>query len=514
MLMSRSSNYRGRTSIISKKKKIAQLIIARLDGNDVNKKFKYYESLVKKGIGGFIVFGGRLKEVSRAIKRLQLLAEIPLFIASDLEQGLGQQIEGGTLFPPAMALGQAIDPKSRNDIKLLKQSISIIAQEAKATGVNVIFSPVLDVNTSPENPIICTRAFSDNPEKVSWFGREFVKGFQKQGLVACAKHFPGHGDTTRDSHRELPVVEADMDRLGSVELYPFAQTIKAGVKMIMTGHLKVPALDSKLPSSLSQKVVRGLLQEKMKFYGLVITDAMNMHAVRGKNRKSEADACLLALNAGADILLHPEDPEEEINSLYSKWNEIKTAVERSFKKVIKAKKDLGKSLRSPFTINCIGSKSHRKTAHELFEKSIRVIPPLRPLLKGGLGEPVVLIIDDDNCKSGNFFVRSMRDSYPEVKTMYIDNKYKGDMKAVLNSIADKILIAAVFSKISAWKGRAGLSRKLQTILEKAASISGYSVVSGFCCPYIFSNIKADAVIEAYSDSPEAQEAAARRLCSA
>lgn len=518
---------------MDKKEKISQLIIARLDGRDINKKFKYYHSLVRKGIGGFIVFEGKLKNISNAIERLQHSAKIPLFIGSDLEQGLGQQIEEGTLFPPAMAIGQAIDRKDTNDTKLLRKSISVIVSEAKAAGINVIFSPVLDVNTNPQNPIICTRAFSDNPKEATWFGKEFIKGFQKQGVIACAKHFPGHGDTAKDSHRELPIVKADMKRLYNVELYPFRQAIKAGVKMIMVGHLKVPVLDSQSPSSLSQKVIQGLLRGEMKFKGLVITDAMNMHAVSKRNQELGEKACLMALNAGADILLHPEDPERAIDYLSSRWNEIMPGVEESFERILRAKKELSKVHTSRFpprrtrlglgTVYSIGTKSSWETANKLTQKSINVIPPYSPLVKGGWGDfkkgdkrglkkPVVLVIDDDNCSSGKPFIKTIKNHYKKTKTIYIDNKYQGSIKAVLNSIYNKTLIIAVFSKISAWKGRSGLSSKLRALPEKAIKASRYSVIVGFCCPYILRELKADVVIEAYSGSELAQEAVGKILC--
>ncbi|MBI4710558.1 MAG: hypothetical protein HY759_05610 [Nitrospirae bacterium] len=319
------------------KKKIAQLIIARLDGKDIKKKFSYYQSLVKKGIGGFITFGGEVKEVSSAIKKLQAVSDIPLFISSDIERGLGQQLEGATVFPPAMAVASAINKNNASDIRLLRKSISIIAKEVCAAGINTIFSPVLDVNTNPKNPIICTRAFSDNPEQVSWFGREFIKGFQRHGLIACAKHFPGHGDTSRDSHKELPVVRADLKRLRKVELRPFKEVIQAGVKMIMVGHLKVPALDKKFPSSLSEKTIKRFLKNKMGFKGLVITDAMNMQALTSGEEK----ASLTALNAGADIILHPDNPEKVIDYLASKWDEVQTSVDESFRKILQFKRTLG-----------------------------------------------------------------------------------------------------------------------------------------------------------------------------
>lgn len=511
---------------VNNKHKIAQLIIARLNGKDINRKFKYYELLVKKGIGGFIIFGGKLKQVKNGIKKLQKSAEVPLFIASDLEQGLGQQIEGGTLFPPAMAVSQAVNLKNKNNVKLLRKVVNIIAREAKAVGVNLIFSPVLDVNTNPKNPIICTRAFSDNPGKVAWFGQELIKGFQKHGLIACGKHFPGHGDTIKDSHLGLPVVKAGINRLQSVELYPFSKAIKAGVKMVMMGHLKVPAIDSRYASSLSKKTIQGLLKEEMKFKGLVITDAMNMHAVKESvasgNRSTsrrlrwwEEKACLTALNAGADILLHPGKPEKIINYLNSQRDKVMPAVEKSFQRVIKAKKELSnvdslrraQSNRSRLTVDSIGTKSHWKTAEELTQKSIRIKNKLKKFKK----TPVILILDDDNSKSGGIFIKEIRKHHPKAKSVYVDNNYRGNVKTLLTSISGKTLIAAVFSKTSAWKGRSWLIRKLEDILKKTLKASEHSVIVSFCCPYMPGSLKADTVINAYSGSWLSEKAAAKIL---
>lgn len=530
--MSEHKKVKTKINSLDKRGKVAQLIIARLDGKDINKKFTYYHSLVRKGIGGFIVFGGKLKEISNAIKRLQDSAEISLFISSDLEQGLGQQIEGGTLFPTSMAIAGAVDRKNKNDIKLLEKSISIIEQEARAVGINIIFSPVLDVNTNPENPIICTRAFSDNPGKVIWFGKKFIRGFQEKGLISCAKHFPGHGDTAEDSHKEVPVIKADIKRLGRVELYPFQQAVRSGVKMIMVGHLKVPALDAKFPSSLSKKIIQGLLREKMGFKGLIITDAMNMHAVSSGNQEAESRACLMALQAGADILLHPESPEKVIDYLFSKWNKIEPIIQKSFRKIVNVKKRLNKISRSQLRMNQIGTSAHWKIAKELTQKSINPASLDRDRVRKRLCSALydrkltVLIIDDDNNLSGKPFINIIKNHYKEVKTIYIDNRYQGDIKTVLNSISDTTLIAAVFSKVSAWKGRSGLSRKLQSVLEKAIKSSECSIVAGFCCPHILSDInpvrkrrgflangaKADAVIDAYSDLVMAQEAVGKILC--
>lgn len=550
---------------IRQKKEIAQLIIARLDGNDINKKFKYYQSLVKKGIGGFVVFGGRLKDVSNAIRKLQHIAEIPLFIASDLERGVGQQIEGGTLFPPQMAIAQAINRRDKNDIRLLRRAIDIIAKEAKATGINVIFCPVLDVNTNPNNPIISTRAFSDNPKEVAWFGKEFIKGLQKQGLIACAKHFPGHGDTDVDSHVKLPVVKADMKRLKDIELYPFRETIKAGVKSIMVGHLKVPAIDHMLPTSISEKTIKGLLKDKMGFQGLVITDAMNMGAIKYKEEK----ACLMALKAGADVILHPSKPERVMDYLASRWEEIADRVKVSFKRVIKAKEEISKGQGVRNRRQGIGAKASWQLAYELTKKSIKIRGDLNKIIKtykdirgdslfthsrpevSGLRGfrpdffrtkksiqrlsplifrvvPLILIIDDDNNKSGKPFVDALKRRYKKIKSFYVDNNSQLKNFSLVTSHSS--LIIAVFSRISAWKGRSGLSVKLKGILKNALSNSRYSIIVGFCSPYLIrefsshpiplplgergrvrGDLSVDMLIESYSGSMMAQEAVAEIL---
>ena len=495
------------------KKKIAQLIIARLDGKDIKKKFSYYQSLVKKGIGGFIIFGGEVKEVSSAIKKLQAVAEIPLFISSDIERGLGQQLEGATVFPSAMAVASAINKNNVSDTRLLRKSISIIAKEARAAGINAIFSPVMDVNTNPKNPIICTRAFSDNPEQVSWFGKEFIKGFQRHGLIACAKHFPGHGDTSRDSHKELPVVRADMKRLRKVELHPFKEAIQAGVKMVMVGHLMAPALDKKFPSSLSEKTIKGFLKNKMGFKGLVITDAMNMQALKSGEEK----ASLTALNAGADIILHPGNPERVINYLASKWDEIKPRAEESFQRILDTKKELIKIHDTRYTMHDIGTKTSRDLAYKLAQKSLKVkldikYTNLLEILHFTTSKkevPSILVIDDDNMKSGKTFVNALKKRYRKIKVYYTDNSTTTPHSAF--RIPHSELIIAVFSKVSAWKGRSGLSEELKTILKTAVRNSKHSLIIGFCCPYFLSSFKADAVIEAYSDSEAAQEAAAEML---
>ena len=194
---------------------------------------------------------------------------------------------------------------STQELKILRSVFKAVAVEARYAGINTIFAPVLDINTNPKNPIISTRAFGESAESVSFFGCEMIKIFQSYGITACGKHFPGHGDTETDSHIKLPKIKKDIKALSKTELAPFRNAVKAGVKMIMLGHLNVPALDpSGIPVSLSQKAV-SYLRNKLGFKGVIITDAMNMGGI---GKYSEEKASLMALNAGVDILLHPADP--------------------------------------------------------------------------------------------------------------------------------------------------------------------------------------------------------------
>ncbi len=294
-----------------------QFVVPRLDGERIRADFGRYLSLVKKGIAGFIVFGGELGEVREYIQKLREAAPLPLIIASDLERGLGQQLRGGTLFPPAMALANVCEPAKTarggaQGLGLLRKAFAAVAAEAGHAGINTMLAPVVDINTNPKNPIIATRSFGEDAETVSFFGCEMIKALQRRGIAACGKHFPGHGDTEIDSHIGLPSIRRSMRGLAGKELRPFRRAVDAGVRMIMLGHLNVPALDpSGTPVSLSGKAI-AYLRNRMKYDGIVITDAMNMGGI-GKYR--EENAALMALRAGVDIILHPTDTESVVKRL-------------------------------------------------------------------------------------------------------------------------------------------------------------------------------------------------------
>ncbi|MGC2751020.1 MAG: glycoside hydrolase family 3 N-terminal domain-containing protein, partial [Candidatus Acidiferrum sp.] len=229
--------------------------------------------------------------------QLQSKSKLPLLFGADFERGTAMRLDEGTSFPTAMALAAAGNPKDAYTMG------KITALEARAAGIQWIYAPDSDVNNNPNNPIINTRSFGEDPQKVAAYVTAFVRGVQENRGLATAKHFPGHGDTAADSHINLPVIHANRERIESLELVPFRAAIAAGADSIMTGHLSIPALepDPNTPATLSSNILTGLLRDELGYQGLVVTDAMDMGGITV--RFAPGDAAVRAFAAGADALL-------------------------------------------------------------------------------------------------------------------------------------------------------------------------------------------------------------------
>lgn len=251
----------------------------------------------------------------RFLNDLQTRSVLPLLVAADAEWGLAMRMSDTIAFPRNGILGEL------SDLSLLEELGQEIAREAKRVGIHLNLAPVVDVNSNPNNPIIGTRSFGDTPEKVAECAARIFKGFQQGGLLGCAKHFPGHGDTSTDSHYELPVLAHDAKRLEEIELVPFKRMIAEGIDCIMTAHLYVPHLDKELPTSLSP-AVHALLRKDLGFQGLIISDALNMKALA---KYSPENIALLARSAGTDLLLYGDHISEHVDEI------IKNTVPRAFK---------------------------------------------------------------------------------------------------------------------------------------------------------------------------------------
>jgi beta-glucosidase-like glycosyl hydrolase len=257
------------------------------------------EAALEFGAGGFILFGGTADSVRSVTERLRRDAGRPLLIASDLERGAGQQVRGLAELPPPLALAALDEPA------VIRGAGLLTAAEALSVGINWVLAPVADLDCEPDNPIVQTRAFGADPVRVSDAVASWIAGCEAGGALACAKHFPGHGRTVRDSHDTLPVVSASVEQLER-DAAPFRAAIAAGVSTIMTAHVAYPALDpAGTPATFSSPIL-GRLRDQMGFQGLIVSDALMMGGAQAG--RTTTGAALAALGAGVDLLLYPDDP--------------------------------------------------------------------------------------------------------------------------------------------------------------------------------------------------------------
>jgi len=475
----------------SLEKKLYQLIIHRLDGRKISSQAYQEEILeyVRKGIGGFILFGGSKDGVRHFIHNIQSRAEIPLFIASDIERGVGQQVEETTLLPCQMAIAAAINKDNPDDSALLEKAIEALSHEAHDIGINMPLIPVLDINQNPDNPIICTRAFSDSPQTVIWFGSEYIKVLERSGLISCAKHFPGHGDTTADSHITLPVINKSYNDLLDIDIMPFKEAIKTGVSSIMIGHLSIPAVDAQ-PSSLSRRIITEILRGELGFKGLVMTDALNMHAL-----KDIAKVSVKCLNAGIDIILHPVDVDLTVQELLSavKNNELPEAlIDDAVGRIVNVKKNMALSER-PFRYE-----EHEKISSRISEMAVTVIKHAEGVLPLSRSKKNQLILAGDSRHFGSSPLKKYFKKVSEVSNT-------SDLK-------DKTAICAIFTSVAAWVGSSGIDDAEKDRIKRILKKAKHSVVISFGSPYVLRYFKeADVLIAAYEPTVNAQEAALKCL---
>ena len=315
--------------------KIGQLFMVQAYSNKDEKHADFITEMVKEyHVGNLIFMQGTPEKQAELNNRYQEAAKVPLMIGFDGEWGLDMRLKNTYRFPWNMTLGAI-----RND-SLIKEFGVHLGKHCKRLGIHINFAPVVDINTNPENPIIGNRSFGENKVNVTQKAIAFTQGMQSEGVLANAKHFPGHGDTASDSHHTLPVLNFDMARLDSVELYPYKKVFDAGIASVMTAHLSIPSLESdkRLPTSLSKNVVTNLLQQKLGFLGLVITDGLNMKGAA--NYATSAEINLAAIHAGNDLLLIPQDIPATVN-IIKKAIELKTLTEErvdfSVRKILNAK---------------------------------------------------------------------------------------------------------------------------------------------------------------------------------
>lgn len=333
--------------------KIAQLIIAPCFGEDPasdSEDYRKFAHWVKDlHVGGFIavnrVVQGSVRNaephaMASFFNRMQRLSKVPLLMAGDFERGASMRVANTAKFPHQMAYGAA------GDVALTRQLGADTARESRALGVHWVFAPDADVNNNADNPIINTRSFGEDPAKVAEHVRAYIEGAHSvpgANVLVTVKHFPGHGDTGTDSHLNLPVLEASRERIASMEMVPFRAAVAANVDAVMTAHMSVPSVESDpVPATVSAKVLTGLLKKELGFKGLVVTDAMDM---QGLTKMFPApEAAVRALEAGADVLLMPQDPDAVVNAVEAAVRDGRLTEKRiteSVQKVLAAKVRVG-----------------------------------------------------------------------------------------------------------------------------------------------------------------------------
>lgn len=347
--------------------KIGQFFMVSAYSNQGEKHLQEVETMVTKDkVGGIIFFQGEKENLVSSIKRFQSSARIPLLISMDAEWGTNMRLFDGERFPYAYTLGAA------DDIELSERIASMMAMECREMGIHLNFSPVADVNSDPKNPVIGFRSFGENPKKVADHVKAFVRGMEGNGVMTSIKHFPGHGNTDKDSHLELPTVSQSLKTIEAIDLFPFREGIRIGSSSVMIGHLNVPALDnSGTPSSLSKKIIQDLLQKEMGFKGLIISDALNMKAVADKYGKTEV--VVKAFQAGCDILLCPESLGEAINAIEVKVEKgeiSKKEIDERCLKVLKAKY---KFIIDPVKLKTYKEGEVKWAEQEVYDKAITVL---------------------------------------------------------------------------------------------------------------------------------------------
>ena len=362
---------------LSLRDKIAQLVMPWIPGSytayddgGFERAERWVDSL---HVGGIIVSVGSPLDVAAKLNRLQQRSPLPLLVGSDFEGGTSLRLNGGTLFPPNMGVGATGSDSAAYDIG------RITALEGRAVGVHLAFAPVADVNNNPANPIINTRAFGEDPADVGRMVAAEVRGLQQHGMLATAKHFPGHGDTGTDSHLALPVIGSTWARLDSVELVPFRAAIAAGVDVVMSAHIALPGIDAGQlrPGTVAPNILTGILRDSLGFHGMIVTDALNMAGVADAYG---AEAGVRAFLAGADLLLQPADPRAAIDAMLRavERGEITEArLDASVRRVLAAKRGLGLFARRTVALDSIpdvvGSAAFQADADAIAERSIVMV---------------------------------------------------------------------------------------------------------------------------------------------
>ena len=450
--------------------------------------------------------------------QLQAKSKLPLLIGADFERGTAMRLDEGTSFPTAMALAAAGHPKDAYTMG------KITALEARAVGVQWVYAPVSDVNNNPDNPIINIRSFGEDPTKVAQYVAEYVRGVQENGALATSKHFPGHGDTSTDSHMDLPVIKADRQRIESLELVPFRAAIAAGVDTVMTGHLSIPALepDPNTPATLSSNILTGVLRKELGYQGLVVTDAMDMGGITV--RFAPGDAAVRAFAAGADALLMPPVPDAAFEALKDAVKSGRISRERldaSVRRLLQAKARLGLYKSRLVDLNALNKKfgkvEWQKEAQDISDRGVTLLRDTAHRLPLDGTKPtralLVSLYSDPEPYPGEDLERELRSRVDTLTSLRADTKFAkaGNLNLPAPDTYD-IAILALFVKVSDRKGNVDLPAEQAALAEQIYKTGKPVVTVGFGSPYLVEHFPQAATwLAAFGISDVAQISIVRAL---
>ena len=535
---------------MSLEEKIGQLISVGVNATFLNQDSDAYRALKRQievnKVGGIILFRGPVYESVILVNRMQQLARYPLLVSADLEAGTGMRFEDTVNFPWNMAVAATGNPD------YARRQGEATAREARALGVHQIFAPVVDVNNNAANPVINVRSYGEDPADVARFAAAFTEGAQAAGAIATAKHFPGHGDTAVDSHRGLPEINIDRNRLKTIEFVPFQASVNAGVGAVMVGHIALPQIDATvvkplppnqrsvptdtdedgeivaaegtMPATLSP-VMGAILRNDLKFSGMIVTDALSMSGLTIYFTQEEA--AVRALEAGADMLLKPTDVDASFRGVL---NAVKSGriteqrVEESARKILAAKYDVGlldQRITPVDTIDrLVSSKDVRDLALEIAEHAVTLVRDEEKLVPLNI-KPESKIFNlavtngDDRAWIARAFASRLRTGGLKMETIVLDERStdKEIQKAIEKAQAADVVVASLYGRVrSGQKLSVGIPDTGARALSAAIAAKKPIVGISFGNPYLLQSFPGlRTYIVAYGDMPSLQQAVARAL---
>jgi len=507
--------------------KIGQMICPALSAVFTNVESETFQeiqrNIVEFHVGGYHAFAGEPAALALLLNRMQELARVPLMITGDLEGGPGLVYAGATRLPRAMALG------ATGNEELAHQAGKITAVEGRALGIAIDFYPVVDVNNNPANPIINIRSFGEDPALVSRMAAAYIRGVQENGEIATAKHFPGHGDTSTDSHLGMPVMDFSRERLNQIELPPFQTSIAAGVGAIMVGHIGLPQLETEtgIPATLSRTMVTGVLRSDLHFGGMVFTDAMDMQGVAAHFTPEQA--AVRAVKAGIDVILLPVSVERTFNGLkraVASGNISSARIDESVQRILEAKARLGLNTKRTIDVSeldsILGSAEHKRSAQTMIEQAITLVRDEKSAvpLKLGDNQRVLIVTIMDSASGwrdgtpGQAFRQEFVKKHRNTISVQVDERTSRDALEILKKLADAcdVVVANSFIRIAAYKGSVALNEGQLDLLEYLAKLPKPAVFSVFGSPYLLHFVPdLPSYLLTYEYYPEAERAAARAM---